>query len=144
MIDFQLRFFWNFIILYALAMSTTAIAMVIGSSVTDPKLAIEFLPMTLVPQIMFAGFFIAPDLIPVWLRWLQYLMPLTYATRLYLEKEFGRDCGSVRGNTNCQTILDSVGIESDDVWWYWVALLSLFVGLRLLALLLLRKKASKY
>jgi len=38
-----------------MAMSSTAISMVIGSSVDDPKLAIEFLPMTLVPQIMFAG-----------------------------------------------------------------------------------------
>jgi len=52
LIDFQMRFFWLFITLYVLAMSSTAIAMLIGSSVSDPKLSVEFLPMTLVPQIM--------------------------------------------------------------------------------------------
>lgn len=68
MIDFQMRFGYQFIVYYALAMTSTAIAMVIGSSVEDPKLAIEFLPVLIVPQIMFAGFFIATNLIPVWLR----------------------------------------------------------------------------
>jgi ABC-type multidrug transport system permease subunit len=68
MIDFQMRFGYQFIVYYGLAMTSTAIAMVIGSSVEDPKLAIEFLPMLIVPQIMFAGFFIATNLIPVWLR----------------------------------------------------------------------------
>ena len=68
MIDFQMRFGYQFIVYYALAMTSTAIAMLIGSSVEDTKVAVEFLPVLIVPQIMFAGFFIATKLIPVWLR----------------------------------------------------------------------------
>ena len=142
MVDFQMRYYWLFAILYTLSMSSTAIAMIIGSAVDDPKIAIEFLPMTLVPQIMFAGFFIAPDLIVVWLRWLQYVMPLTYAVQLGLEEEFNRDCGSEAADIGCQNILRNTNVKPDEVWFYWLALLSIFVILRLGALVLLRRKAS--
>jgi ABC-type multidrug transport system permease subunit len=69
MIDFELGFGWHFVILYSLSMVSTALAMLLGSAVEDPQLAAEMLPMVLVPQIMFSGFFIATELIPVWLRW---------------------------------------------------------------------------
>jgi len=58
---------WAFVILYSMAMTSTAIAMLIGAAIADPKLAVELLPMTIVPQILFSGFFIAPDLMRFWL-----------------------------------------------------------------------------
>ena len=141
MIDFQLAFGWHFIILYSLAMTSTALAMVLGSTVEDPKLAVEMLPICLVPQILLSGFFIATELIPVWLRWLTYLMPFNYAVKIYLEQEFA-DCA--RTNFACQHLLNSLSIDADDVWWYWLALLGLFVVLRSSAFILLRRKADKY
>jgi ABC-type multidrug transport system permease subunit len=141
MIDFQLSFGWHFIILYSLAMTSTALAMILGSTVEDPKLAAEMLPMCLVPQILLSGFFIATELIPVWLRWLTYLMPFNYAVKLYVEQEFS-DCAQT--TMACQELLDSLSIESDDVWWYWLALLGLFVVFRTSAFILLRRKADKY
>lgn len=141
MIDFQLSFGWNFLIIYSLSMASTALAMVLGSSVEDPKLAAEMLPMVLVPQIMFSGFFIATELIPAWLRWLQYLMPFTYATRLFIEKEFA-DCAET--TEYCRSLLEGLDINSGDVWWYWLALLGLFVFLRTLAFALLKRKANRY
>jgi ABC-type multidrug transport system permease subunit len=141
MIDFQLSFGWHFIILYSLAMTSTALAMVLGSTVEDPKLAAEMLPICLVPQILLSGFFIATELIPVWLRWLTYLMPFNFAVKIYLEQEFA-DCA--RTTLACQDLLNSLSIDSDDVWWYWLALLGLFVALRSSAFILLRRKADKY
>jgi len=135
MIQFQQRYFWMFATLYTLAMTSTAIAMVIASTVDDPKLSIEFLPMTFMPQVMFAGFFIAPDLIPVWLRWLQWAMPLTFAVKIGIANEFNRD------NEICQNLLRSTNVDPDDTWWYWLALVGIFIVLRLSALFLLRKKA---
>jgi hypothetical protein len=70
MVGFQLSFGWHLLIVYALAMASNAIAVLLGSGVQDPKLAIEFLPMCFIPQFLFAGFFVRPELIPVWLRWL--------------------------------------------------------------------------
>lgn len=115
--------------------------MMIGSGVSDPKLSIEFLPMSLIPQILFAGFFVAPDLIPAWLRWLQYVFPLTYGVKLALIHEFDRDCGSVEANMGCQAVLENTNTFPDDAWWYWLALAGIFVVLRLGALVLLRRKA---
>lgn len=53
---------------YMLAMASTAMAVMLGCSVEDPKLGQEMLPLLFVPQMLFAGFFVAPDLIPIWLR----------------------------------------------------------------------------
>ena len=90
-----------------------------------------------------AGFFIAPDLIPVWLRWLQYVMPLTFAVKIGLANEFSRDCGSDLSNILCQSVLNNTDVDPDDVWWYWLALAGIFGVLRLFALIVLRRKALK-
>jgi ABC-type multidrug transport system permease subunit len=72
LIGFQANFGVFLLIGYALAMSSTALAVMLGCAVEDPKLAEEMLPLLFVPQMLFAGFFVTPTLIPVWLRWAQY------------------------------------------------------------------------
>ena len=141
MIGFLLRFGWHFLIIYALAMSSNAIAVLVGSSVTDPTMAVEFLPLCFIPQLLFAGFFVRADLIPVWLRWLMYVFPLTYAVRLHMDQEFS-DCDP--GQASCDKLLLSNNVDADDVWWYWLVLLLLFVVLRLGALMALKKKAATF
>eukprot|EP00978_Attheya_sp_CCMP212_P014746 scaffold37735_cov37-Attheya_sp.AAC.2 len=120
MISFQMNFFYWFFLAYALAMSSTAMAVMLGCAVEDPKLGQEMLPILFVPQMLFAGFFVATDLIPIWLRWAQYLCSLTYATRIALIAEFD-DCGpeESQAQDNCDNLQENVGAESDDVWWYW-------------------------
>jgi len=49
--------FLYFAIVYALAMTSTAVAVLLGCSVGDPKMGQEFLPVLFVPQLLFAGFF---------------------------------------------------------------------------------------
>lgn len=68
LMGFSLPFgtFWS--VCYTLAMTSTALGVLIGCSVKDPGVAVEFLPMVFMPQILFSGFFIPPELIPVWLR----------------------------------------------------------------------------
>ena len=73
MIDFQMDFFNYYFINYALAMASTAMAVMLGSGVEDPKLAMEMLPLLFVPKMLFSGFLVATELIPEWLRWAQYL-----------------------------------------------------------------------
>jgi ABC-type multidrug transport system permease subunit len=122
-------------------MASTALAVLLGCSVEDPKLGQEMLPLLFVPQMLFAGFFVTPDLIPVWLRWAQYLCTLTYSIRLALVAEF-EDCAKTIGS--CAKLLDNIGADPDDTYWYWIVLISLFVVFRVGALLVLRKKATKF
>lgn len=144
MIGFQGSFVLFVAVAYALAMASTAIAVMLGCAVDDPKLAQEMLPILFVPQMLFAGFFVAPELIPVWLRWAQYLCSLTYAVRLSLLLEFDQDCGSEEANRNCQGLLDNVNADPDEAWWYWIVLVGLFVVFRIFAIIILKSKASKY
>lgn len=93
---------------------------------------------------LFAGFFISPEYIPVWLRWIRYLCSLTYSVRILLVDEFDRDCGSSLGNTFCDYVLQQADANANDVWWSWLALAGLFFIFRLKALFLLKNKAKKF
>ena len=68
MVDFQINFGYQFCIYFVLAMASSAFAMLVSASVTDVKLAPDFLLLVTSPQIMFTGFFIAITLIPACLR----------------------------------------------------------------------------
>lgn len=130
--------------MYALAMSSTALAVFLGCSVEDPKLGQEMLPILFVPQMLFSGFFVVPELIPVWLRWARYLCSLTYAIRIALVLEFGDGCGSPQADIACDNLLTNVQAYPDETWWNWIVLVALFAFFRLLALYVLQRKAVKF
>ena len=146
MVGLQSGFFYFLAIEYGLAMSSTAYAVLLGCAVEDPKMAVEFLPLLFVPQLLFAGFFVRTDLIPVWLRWAQYLCSLTYGVRLALLAEFG-DCAKsdqFAVLNPCAQLLQVNQVEEDQRGLYWGILWMLFFIFRLGGLALLRKKATKF
>ena len=63
-----MNFFYYVAMIYVSGMAATAVAVCLGCSVTDPKMAMEFLPVLFVPQFLFAGFFVPTSYIPIWLR----------------------------------------------------------------------------
>jgi ABC-type multidrug transport system permease subunit len=166
LIEFQADFWLFYVAVYSLAMASTALAVLLGCSVEDPKMAQEMLPILFVPQMLFAGFFVAPGLIPIYLRWAQYACALTYAVRIMLVAEFDEcsqlspDClAAVEEVTArfaagmpeckddsllCYTVLDNVKADEDETLWNWAVLIALFVVFRLGALYVLRKKATKF
>jgi hypothetical protein len=64
------------------------ICLYIGCLVADVKDVSELAPLLFVPQLLFAGFFIRTSLIPIFLRWAQYLCAIKYAINLVLLTEF--------------------------------------------------------
>lgn len=147
LIGFQSNFFLLLAITYVLSMASTALAVLLGCSIDDAKLAQEFLPLLFVPQMLFAGFFVAIQLLPSWMQWVQYICSLTYGVRLGLLAEF-EECATDVEDTvsagNCQTILTNVDADADEKWWYWLVLLALFAVLRLMALYVLKAKAATF
>jgi len=147
MIGFQMEFYFFLVIVYTLAMASTALAVALGCSVDNPKLAEEMLPILFVPQMLFAGFFIGIELIPSFLRWARFLCSLTFALRLELYYEFNDCANGSQGEDaamGCQRLLDNVQVVEDEVWWYWIVLVVLFLGFRLMALFILKQRASKF
>ena len=51
------------------------------------KTAMEAAPAVFVPQMLFAGFYIKMEQIPVFLRWLQYICGLKWAMNIALANE---------------------------------------------------------
>ena len=151
LVCFQANFLMYYLNVYVLAMTSTALAVMFGCAVEDPKIAQEMLPILFVPQMLFAGFFVVPDLIPVWLRWARYACPLTYSVRIGLVDELNDDgCGDDvndndgEANDNCENLLATIDADPDETWWNWLILLGLFIFFRLLALYILRQKANKF
>ena len=96
------------------------------------------------PQILFAGFFVPPELIPDWLVWIMYICPLTYGVRIVLVNEFDGRCDGISGPNLCDAVLENVQADPDDMWWYFLILFSLFVVVRIVALFVLKRKAAKF
>lgn len=143
MIGFQ-QSFWEFLfITFSLAMTSTAVAVMVGSFFSDVKAAQSLFTLVVVPQMYFSGVFIAIELIPQWIRWSQWLCSLTYASRLSFAYEF-QDCEPGVAEENCSNILQQNGVSQDSIWWYWLALAGLFVGFRLCALFVLRHKGATF
>ncbi|KAL7557523.1 hypothetical protein ACA910_005277 [Epithemia clementina (nom. ined.)] len=145
MINFQMNYGLYYVTIYSLAMASTALAVLLGASLENPKVAQEMLPILFVPQMLFAGFFVVPSLIPVWLRWARYLCTLTYALRIMLVGEFENcDPSNETANNKCNNLLETTDAIPDETWWNWIVLVVLFVVFRVLALLVLRQKATKF
>ncbi len=144
LISFQQGFGMFYLNTYVLAMASTALSVTLGCAVEDPKMAQQMLPILFVPQLLFAGFFVAPALMPSWLRWARYLFALTYSVRIALVEEFGNGCGSEKADMICEGLVESVDAVPDESWWYWLAMAGIFVVFRTFALFILRQKATRF
>ena len=52
--------------------------------------------------------------------------------------------GSEAAAVNCSNLLENIDADSSKTWWNWLVLVALFAVFRLLALMVLRKKATKF
>lgn len=131
----QGNFIYLVLISWGLALTAASTALFIGCNVAQAQRAQEFAPLLFVPQIIFSGVFITIDLIPSWLRWMQYLCALKYAINLASIVEFD-------GLPEGPAFLSIMEIDPDSVLTYAMILAAIFVSFRILAMLGLRKSAT--
>jgi len=117
--------------------ASASLGLLLGCTVPDVKTAIEIVPAVFVPQILFAGFFIKMDQIPVVLRWLQYVCSLKWGMNVLLIAEFDKS-----GNSGGAKLLDQNNIEPTHLTLYILILFGVIVVCRLAAGMLLLKKAK--
>ena len=133
--------------------AASSTALVVGCLSSNTEVALQSAPAIFVPQILFAGFFIQSNQIPVALRWVQYICSLKYGINLLLVAEFGpavTDGWDLRDSLNNVTyrekaaaLLSSEGINPDDWWVNGVALLGIIVAFRFISILALSRRANK-
>ena len=145
-VDFQGDFILMVLVSWGLGISSASLGVLIGCLVPDVKQAAEMMPLLFVPQILFAGFFIRIELIPVFLRWAQYLCSLKYAMNLLVLLEFDPTNENCDGDTrsSCENALDNNDIYKNRWWVYVVVLAILFLSFRIMSGYVLVKKARKF
>lgn len=147
MVQFQGDIIFYFATLYALAMASTSLAALVGAAIGgNSELALQFLVILFMPQLLFAGYFVTPSLIPIWLRWVRYLCPAVYAVRLLLIHEMTVCSSEVtdKERWNCNMLLENVEAVPDHSQWYWLLLIIEFVVFRMVAMSLLRLNATPF
>merc|ERR1719324_2096648 len=86
--NLQGNFFTLVLAAWLLAIASSSLALIVSCAVTQPQSAIQFGPLVLIPQMLFAGLFLPVGSIPSSLQWMQYLCPLKYAINLFAIFEF--------------------------------------------------------
>jgi ABC-type multidrug transport system ATPase subunit len=131
---------------FGTGLASSSVAVMLGCLVPDPKQAQEMIPLVLVPQILFVGFFIRTSQIPVWLRWAQYLCSLKYGINIMIINEFASNLPSCDGEAaeSCRQIHEANNVYPEYVWVYILILAALFLGFRSAAMFLLAKKAVRF
>lgn len=126
---------------YALALTATAVAVLLGAFFENPRNAASLFTLVVVPQFYFSGLFISIDLVPGWVAWAQYICSLTYAARIGFAYEFG-NCELGPAGENCQRLLDGNYVVLEHTHWYWLGLGGLFCMFRFAGIAVLHSKAS--
>ncbi|CAK0904346.1 unnamed protein product [Prorocentrum cordatum] len=143
---------------WALGITSSSLALVIGCGVASGEKAIQLAPLALIPQMLFSGLFLPVSKIPTSLQWVKYLCPLKYAINLATMAEFHYikesmdDCeihhpqqvcrGLYPGNYLRQDLIENQGVQWSD-WVLDVAILTgLFVTFRTISLILLWRKGK--
>jgi ABC-type multidrug transport system permease subunit len=73
MIGFQMAFGQFLVITYSLALTATAVTVMLGAFFEDTKSAAGLFTLIIIPQFYFSGLFISIEFIPIWVRWTQYV-----------------------------------------------------------------------
>eukprot|EP00937_MAST-01D_sp_MAST-1D-sp2_P003469 g3469.t1 len=138
---------WMVVVHWLMALVTASVAIMVGCLIANVQQAMEAVPAIFVPQILFSGFFVRTEQMPVWLSWAQYLCFLKYGLNLMMINEFGPGkCGGTdpQGRAlqpQCDALLEQNDVNPSMEWAYYLILLAAFVAYRCLALTCLKRRA---
>eukprot|EP00756_Hemistasia_phaeocysticola_P016830 Hpha_TRINITY_DN15501_c3_g1::TRINITY_DN15501_c3_g1_i1::g.105526::m.105526/K05679/ABCG1; ATP-binding cassette, subfamily G (WHITE), member 1 len=152
LLDLQGVFPWIALAIALIGLAGSGLALVIGSVASEATVAIQLSPVLFVPQFLFAGFFVATTKIPSWIRWAQYLCTLKYGLNLMAIAEFNPGTHVVEEDINGTLIsidlvhgdeglFSQMDINVDQKWMYVGIMLGFFLGLRIVAAIILTRRA---
>jgi ABC-type multidrug transport system ATPase subunit/ABC-type multidrug transport system permease subunit len=130
-----------------------SLVLALAALIADTSLLVKIQPLILLPMMVFAGFFLNSNNIPVYFIWLEYISFMRYAfegdaialfsgqTFYCKPDQFVLD--PVTGVPLCpittgEQVITSLGFQNGVIWQNIVVLLAMWVGYNLLAFLFLR------
>jgi len=118
-------------ITFALAMASSAMGSFLGGvSSGSEKRAQQLVAVVFLPQLIFSGYFVTPELIPSFLRWCQWLCAFTYSSRLLIVEEFYECSKDANEAERCDNLLGKFDAHPDESALYWGVIAAFFVIFR--------------
>ena len=127
-----------------LGVVSASTGLLLGAATSSAETAINILPGVYVPQILLSGFFISSELIPVWMRWMQWICPLKYGVALATIAEFSTNVVPDDKEGDVVLLIDRSGINRDDWHVYGLIMFGIFMFLRILTGILLKRRAQNF
>lgn len=122
-----------------------SIFVLIGAAAPNPTLALVLSPIVVVIFILFGGFFINSENIPVYFSWFRYVSFFQYTSRILFRNEFvdavyacdtnSTACGGMNGTHAGYNELVRLGIEDTVYWESYLILVAMIIIFRFLAFL---------
>ena len=143
----QGSFIMYVLIFWLTGIAAASTALLVGCIASNAEVAQQAAPAVFVPQLLFAGFFIQAEQIPVWLRWAQYTCALKYGMNLNILNEFGAD--TIKDWPAAQQYQVTMFISRNEInvdhgWVYAGILLAIVIVVRLLSVMALAKRAAAF
>lgn len=113
------QFFLHYLAVFLLANAAQSFGYILSSIFESETAAAAMGPIFVMPMLLFGGLFANNNICPVWLRWVQYVSPMKYASEAILTVEFLHDPRNLRDN-----LLEFLDYRMG----YW-ACIGIFVGL---------------
>eukprot|EP00055_Hartaetosiga_balthica_P009124 m.35641 g.35641 ORF g.35641 m.35641 type:complete len:699 (-) comp6617_c0_seq1:341-2437(-) len=153
-LDQSAESFFKFLLaIFTTTLSAESIAYAVSAVARDPQQAGALAPVFIVTSILFGGFFIGSNSIPVWLSWLKYISYLNYGFAASMQSQFSSDLmlnqsGCPPNQVFCPTsgsdVISYYGLDELSYWENIVILCVFTLVVRLLAYMFLRRGSLKY
>ena len=127
-----------------LGVVSASTGLLLSAATSSAETAINILPGIFIPQILFSGFFVSTDLIPVWMRWLQWVCPLKYGVSLATISEFSTNVIPDNKAHDVELMINRSGINRDDWYVYGLIMVGIFFFLRILTGIILQRRAQNF
>lgn len=148
-----LRFFYAYGILALVAMAAVSFAYVISAIAPTAASSLSIMEPMILPLLLLGGFFKENTTLPEWLRWVQYLSWWNYGFEAMVVNQWDNygniTCKFQKNRThppciyNGDQAIDARGLDKDHVLIDIYGLLSLMVGFRITAFLILLRSTYK-
>lgn len=122
-------------------------ALIISSIFSDKQLAVTLTPVLIIPFMLFAGFFVNQDNIPIWLIEFQYLSFFKYGYQaLFLNEYDGLHLWCMDQKDNPQEYCNPVGDfnSPQTLGESIIALAAMFIGCYVISLFIMKMLSKKY
>jgi len=136
----------------------TSIGMFVATLFEDVSQALQLLPLFLMPLMLFSGYMVNDDSIPVYFIWLKYLSPMKYGLTALVKNEFNgltltctdAELKTAAGGqsvcpfTSGDQVVKAMSMDDDlDIWSNLIVLLTLYLALQAMSFFALWRIGSR-